>query len=280
MNTIGRDGRVPSPGRLTGKVAVITGASTGIGASTAELFVAEGARVALMSRDADRLRQTAAALGGEDRVLAVSGDVSRPGDVDRLMTDTVDRFGGVDVVVSNAGIHRITPFTQIEDGEWSEMIATNLTGTFLVCRATARNMIARGRGGSIVLTSSTNGLVAEQGMAHYNASKGALVMLARSMAVDLAPYGIRVNAVAPGTILSEITRPMVEAGFPFGEIPLGRIGQPEEVAAAILFLASDDASYITGEILVVDGGQIALNGAAVERAPGKAVGPAGRRSHG
>ncbi len=259
---------------------MITGASTGIGASTAALFVAEGARVVLMSRDGDRLRETAARLGGEDRVLAVSGDVSRPGDVDRLLGDTVDRFGGVDVLVGNAGIHRVTPFTEIGDEDWSEMIATNLTGMFLVCRAAARNMIARGSGGSIVLTSSTNGLVAEPGMAHYNASKGALVMLARSMAVDLAPYGIRVNAVAPGTILSEITRPMVEAGFPFGEIPLGRIGQPEEVAAAILFLASDNASYVTGEILVVDGGQIALNGAAAERAPGTSVATSVRRSDG
>jgi NAD(P)-dependent dehydrogenase (short-subunit alcohol dehydrogenase family) len=280
MNTTGRDGRVPSPGRLTGKVAVITGASTGIGASTAELFVGEGARVALMSRDADRLGQTAARLGGDDRVLAVSGDVSLPGDVDRLVGTTVDRFGGIDVLIANAGIHRVTPFTEIGDGEWSEMIATNLTGAFLVSRAVARNMIERGTGGSIVLTSSTNGLVAEPGMAHYNASKGALVMLARSMAVDLAPHGIRVNAVAPGTILTEITRPMVEAGFPWGEIPLGRIGRADEVAAAILFLASDDASYVTGEILVVDGGQIALNGATAERALGASVGTSARRSPG
>jgi NAD(P)-dependent dehydrogenase (short-subunit alcohol dehydrogenase family) len=280
MNTTGRDGRAPGAGRLTGKVAVITGASTGIGASTAELFVAEGARVTLMSRDADRLSQTVARLGGDDHVLAVTGDVSRPGDVDRLVGATVDRFGGVDVLVANAGIHRVTPFTEIGDEEWSEMIATNLTGAFLVCRAIARDMIARDAGGSIVLTSSTNGLVAEPGMAHYNASKGALVMLARSMAVDLAPQGIRVNAVAPGTILTEITRPMVEAGFPWGEIPLGRIGRPEEVAAAILFLASDDASYVTGEILVVDGGQIALNGATAERALGESVGTSGRRSRG
>jgi NAD(P)-dependent dehydrogenase (short-subunit alcohol dehydrogenase family) len=260
MNAIRGPRNATAGERLAGKVAVITGASTGIGASTAALFVAQGARVAIMARRSDRLASTAAAIGAPDRVLAVAGDVGRPADVDRLIGQTLDRFGTIDILVSNAGIHRVTPFVEIADDDWTEMLGTNLTGTFLVCRRVAREMVEADRGGSIVLTASTNGFVAEPGMAPYNATKAALIMLARSMAIDLAPYRIRANAVAPGTILSEITRPMVEAGFPFGEIPLARIGQPEEVAAAILFLASDESSYVTGGVLVVDGGQTALNG--------------------
>ena len=254
--------------RLAGKVAVITGASTGIGAATARLFVAEGARVALMARDADRLAQTAGSLDAPDAVLAMPGDVSRREQVERVIEAAVARFGGLDVLVSNAGIYRTTPFADIEDAEWDELLAINLTGSFLACRAAARRMIAQGRGGSIVVVASTNAFTAEPGAAHYNASKGALVMLTRSMAIDLAPYGIRANAVAPGTIVSEITKPMIEAGFGFGAIPAGRIGEAAEVAWPIVFLASEEASYVTGEVLVVDGGQTALNGVPAEEALG------------
>jgi NAD(P)-dependent dehydrogenase (short-subunit alcohol dehydrogenase family) len=252
--------------RLAGKVALITGASSGIGADTARLFVAEGARVVVMARRADRLAETAAQLQAPERVLAIPGDVSKREDVERVVDAAAERFGGLDIMVSNAGIHRVTPFADIEDEEWDAMLATNLTGTFLACRAAARRMIAQGRGGAIVVVASTNGFVAEPGMAHYNASKGAVVMLTRSMAIDLAQYGIRANAVAPGTIVSEITRPMIDAGFGFGAIPAGRIGEGTEVAWPILFLASDEASYITGDVLVVDGGQSALNGATAEEA--------------
>ena len=254
--------------RLAGKVALVTGASTGIGAATARLFVAEGARVALMARREDRLAETAATLAPADRVLAMAGDVAKREDVERVVAATVERFGGLDVLVANAGIHRVTPFAAIEDEAWDELFAINVRGAFLACRAAARRMIEQGRGGAIVVVASTNGFVAEPGMAHYNASKGALIMLTRSMAIDLAPYRIRANAVAPGTILSEITRPMVADGFSFGAIPAGRIGDTAEVAAPILFLASDEASYITGEILVVDGGQSALNGVPAEETPG------------
>jgi len=251
-------------GRLAGKVALITGASTGIGAATARVFVAEGARVALMARGEGRLAETAAMLAAPEQVHAIPGDVSKRDDVERILASTVERFGGLDILIANAGIHRVTPFAAIEDEEWDEVLAINLRGAFLACRAAARQMIEQGRGGAIVVVASTNGFVAEPGMAHYNASKGGLIMLARSMAVDLAPYRIRANAVAPGTILSEITRPMVAAGFGFGAIPAGRIGDAAEVASPILFLASDEASYVTGEVLVVDGGQSALNGATAE----------------
>jgi len=261
----------PPRGRLTGKVALITGASTGIGAATARVFADEGASLVLVARRGERLQETVDGLDAGERVVAVAGDVAKEADATRAVGAAFERFGRLDVVVSNAGIHRVTPFDAISDGEWDEMLAINLTGTFRICRAAAKRMIEQGSGGSIVVVASTNAVVAEPGMAHYNASKGGVLMLARSMAVDLAPYRIRVNAVAPGTILSEITKPMVDAGFAFGSIPAGRIGEAEEVAWPILFLATDEASYVTGAVLTVDGGQTALNGATAEEALG--IGP-------
>jgi NAD(P)-dependent dehydrogenase (short-subunit alcohol dehydrogenase family) len=247
-------------GRLEGKVAMITGASTGIGYATAQRFLAEGASLGIMSRQEDRLSDAARSLGNPDRLLAVAGDVGERVDVERLVSAVLARFGHLDVAVSNAGVHRVTTFLEVSDEMWDEVMRVNLRGSFLFCRAAAQVMQEQGDGGSIVVVGSTNGFVAEPAMAAYNASKGGLTMLVRSMAIDLAPHRIRVNAVAPGTVLSEITRPMLANGFGFGAIPLQRVGDPEEVAAPIAFLASDEASYITGATLVVDGGQIALNG--------------------
>jgi len=246
-------------GRLAERVATITGASTGIGRGIAELFVREGASVALLARDADRLAATAEALGAPDRVLAVAGDVGTSSDVQRLVDGAVERFGRLDIHVANAGIHRVVPFLDTTDETWDEVFRTNVRGAFLSCRAAA-TVMSRSGGGSIVVVGSTNSFVAEPHMAAYSASKAALVMLARSMAIDLAGAGIRVNLVAPGTIVSEITKPMLEAGFGFGSVPLGRIGEPIDVAWPVLWLASDEAAYVTGATIVVDGGQIALNG--------------------
>lgn len=246
-------------GRLAGKTAAITGASTGIGRGIAELFVREGARVALMARRPDVLAATADTIGGRDRVLTVVGDVGDPADGERLVDRAIERFGRLDAFVSNAGIHRVLPFLDTSIETWDEVFRTNVRGAFLGCRAAASAMAAAG-GGSIVVVASTNSFVAEPEMAAYNASKAALVGLARSMAIDLASSGIRVNVVAPGTIVSEITRPMLDAGFGFGSVPLGRIGEPLDVAWPVLWLASDEAAYITGATIVVDGGQIAING--------------------
>jgi NAD(P)-dependent dehydrogenase (short-subunit alcohol dehydrogenase family) len=247
-------------GRLAGRTAGITGASTGIGRGIAELFLREGASVALMARDAARLRATADALGAPDRVLAFPGDVGQTADADAFVATTVDRFGGLDVFVSNAGIHRVVPFLETSDETWDEVFRTNVRGAFTTCRAAARAMVDRGAGGSIVVIGSTNSFVAEPHTAAYNASKAALVLLASSMAIDLAADGIRVNTVAPGTILTEITKPMFAAGFGFGAVPLDRVGQPLDVAWPVLWLASDEAAYVTGTSIVVDGGQIAING--------------------
>ena len=246
-------------GRLAGKTAAITGASTGIGRGIAELFVREGARVALMARRPDVLDRAASEIGDADRVVTVSGDVGEPADARRLVDTAVERFGRLDVLVANAGIHRVAPFLDTPVETWDEIFRTNVRGAFLTSQAAAGAMVAGG-GGSIVVVASTNSFVAEPEMAAYNSSKAALVLLARSMAIDLAAHGIRVNVVAPGTIVSEITRPMLDAGFSFGSVPLGRIGEPVDVAWPVLWLASDEAAYVTGATIVVDGGQIAING--------------------
>ena len=246
-------------GRMDGRAVAITGGSAGIGRGIAELFVREGARVALMARRADVLDRAVTEIGPPDRVIGVPGDVSTEGDAERLIDQTVAAFGHIDTFVANAGIHRVASFLDTTLDTWDDVFRINVRGAFLTCRAAARTM-ARQRRGSIVVVASTNSFVAEPHMAAYNASKAALVLLARSMAIDLAATGIRVNVVAPGTIVSDITRPMLDAGFGFGDVPLGRIGDPIDVAWPVLWLASDEAAYVTGATIVVDGGQIAING--------------------
>jgi len=264
-------------GRVAGRVAAVTGGSTGIGRGIAELFVGQGASVALLARNEDRLRGTVDALGAPDRTLAIAGDVGVTADAERFVAETIARFGRLDVFVANAGIHRVVPFLETTDETWDEVFRTNVRGAFVACRAAARAMVAAGRGGSIIVIGSTNSFVAEPHMAAYNASKASLVLLASSMAIDLAAYGIRVNVVAPGTIVSEITKPMLDAGFGFGAVPLGRIGQPGDVAWPVLWLASDEAAYVTGTSIVVDGGQIAINGE-LPSSPSEATGPMRGRS--
>ena len=246
-------------GRLAGRVATITGGSTGIGRGIAELFIREGASVALLARDAARLATTVDALDAGSRAVGIPGDVGKADDIARLVDIAVERFGRLDIHVSNAGIHRVVSFLDTTEETWDEVFDTNVRGAFLGCRAAAAAMTRTG-GGSIVVIGSTNSFVAEPHMAAYNSSKAALVLLVRSMAIDLAPAGIRANLVAPGTIVSEITKPMIAQGFGFGSVPLGRIGEPIDVAWPVLWLASEEAAYVTGATIVVDGGQIALNG--------------------
>jgi NAD(P)-dependent dehydrogenase (short-subunit alcohol dehydrogenase family) len=247
-------------GRFDGQVAVVTGAGSGIGAAAADRLAAEGARVVYADRDTGRLGRVAAS----ETVLPVTADVADPRSVDQLVTATLDRFGRVDVVVSNAGIWRGSPFLDTTDEEWDEVLGVNLRGTFLVCRGFARAMAAAGTGGSIIVTASTNSFLAEPDSAAYNASKGGVVMLVKSMAVDVAQARIRVNAIAPGTIRTNINadvQSLPDGGSPlYAFPPARRWGDPEDLAGPIAFLASPDADYITGSVLVVDGGQISLNG--------------------
>jgi len=244
-----------------GKVVVITGAANGIGAACARLFATSGASVALWDIDAAAAASVAGALGAG--ALALRCDVSRRSEVDAAIQATIAAFGRIDVLVNNAGIFRAADFLDVSEDDWDAVLGVNLKGAFLVGQAVAREMVKTG-GGAIVNMSSVNGIMAIPSIASYNASKGGINQLTRAMALALADRGIRVNAVAPGTIATELAKNAVLGSAEatariMSRTPLRRLGEPDEVAAVCAFLASDAASYMTGEIVVVDGGRLALN---------------------
>lgn len=247
--------------RFMGRAALITGGSSGIGLATAERLLREGARVAINGRDPARLRAALDRLAGLGEVSGIVADVSDEHAVARLIDDALARLGRIDVLVQCAGIDGGgVDALALSADIWRRVLEVNLTGPFLVAQAVARQMAATG-GGAIVMVASLNGLAAEPRFADYNSAKGGLVLLARSLAVDLVDRHIRVNAVCPGYIRTPMTEPYLDdpatARAIADAIPMGRVGAPEEVAGAIAFLASDDASYITGEVLVIDGGRLA-----------------------
>lgn len=238
--------------RLEGKVAIVTGSGGGIGRGIAERFAREGARVVVNDVDAARAEQTAAAIGA----LAVVADVSNAADVDRLFDTTIERFGGVHVLVNNAGLIDVERHVLEADEAWFDrVLAVNLKGQFL-CALRAAKWMARNGGGAIVNLSSGGARASHRGMVAYDASKGGVEAMTRALALDLAPYGIRVNALAPGTI--DVFGLDEEARRTRGEVvPLGRMGTPEDLAGPAAFLASDDARYVTGVAISVDGGLLA-----------------------
>ncbi|MER6950201.1 SDR family oxidoreductase [Nonomuraea sp. NPDC000554] len=250
---------------LTGKRVLISGGSSGIGAATARRFLQEGARVVLGGLDQAEVDRTVAELSPLGQVSGLAGDVSSEADVHRLVEAAVATLGGVDVLINNAGTAWREPFLQITPGHWDRIISVNLRGMFLMAQAVAQHLVARGSGGVILNMSSTNGLGGEADYAHYNASKGGVLLLTRTMAVELGKHGIRVNALCPGYIQTPLNA-AISSGLADGfvsayerdHIPLGRAGLPEEVAAAYAFLASDDAAFIHGTELVIDGGQLAI----------------------
>ncbi len=246
--------------RLKDKVALVTGASSGIGRAIAERFAAEGAHVGVNylprgTGEADA-RAVVASLATEG--LAVAGDVSKREDVERMVDEVVEKFGRLDIAVCNAGIEIKRPFLEATDEEWEKVIAVNLYGAFVVSQAAARRIVKQGGGGKLIYTSSVHEDIPFPGYTSYCASKGGVRMLMRNLAIELAPHRINVNNIAPGAIATPINQAVLEdpqaKANAVSEIPWGRFGRPEEVAAVALFLASDDAEYVTGSTYYVDGG--------------------------
>jgi NAD(P)-dependent dehydrogenase (short-subunit alcohol dehydrogenase family) len=246
---------------LEGKGVLVSGGSRGIGLATAERFLNEGSRVFLCGIEDGEVDAAVKELRDIGSVDGTECDVSREEEVDRLVAEAEAFLGAIDVLVNNAGVAWREPFLEIAPERWDRLLAVNLRSQFLVAQRVARAMVEGARGGAIVNMASTNALEGEAGYAHYNASKGAIAMLTRTMAIELGPHGIRVNALCPGKIATRLQADAEDAEytarFERERIPLGRSGTPAEVAAAYAFLASDDASFVNGELLVVDGGQLA-----------------------
>jgi NAD(P)-dependent dehydrogenase (short-subunit alcohol dehydrogenase family) len=246
--------------RFDGHTVVVTGASSGIGKATAERFLRDGAHVVAVSDRAGELAAAAQELGVLGHVTPEHCDVSDEAPMTAL-AGRVAAAGGADIVIANAGVWEQTDVDGLAADRFARMLRINVVGAYLSVRVFLDQLAASGRG-AVVFTASTNGLVAEPQTAHYNSSKGALVLLTQSLAVDLAPRRIRVNAVAPGTIYTPLIAHIVDAEGTddWGGIPWGRLGRADEVASCIAFLASSDASYVTGSVLVCDGGQTVCNG--------------------
>lgn len=244
-------------GRFSGKTALVTGAAQGIGRAIAERFASEGANVVLLDIDGDLAERTAGELRAQGgSAEAIGGDIARREDVRNAVERSLERFGRLDILAANAGIADAQPFVDMEETSWRRVIDVNLTGTFFCLQEAARAMISAG-GGAMVATASTNAFWVESNMAAYNASKGGIVALVKSAAFDLGVHNIRVNAVAPGMIRTRanyITEDPVAGPEYLKGVPLGRFAEPAEMAAVVAFLASDDASYVSGELLVADAG--------------------------
>jgi NAD(P)-dependent dehydrogenase (short-subunit alcohol dehydrogenase family) len=246
---------------LEGRVAIVTGASQGIGAACAERLAADGAAVALWDVDDVRGQALAAQIGADARYFHCN--VAHKAEVDAALAATLAAFGKVDALINNAGIFKAADFLEITEADWDAVLDVNLKGSFLVGQAVARAMAQNGSG-TIVNMSSVNGLTAIPSIASYNVSKGGINQLTRVMALSLADKGIRVNAVAPGTIATELAKNAVlgseEAKLRImSRTPMKRLGEPREIADVCAFLVSDASSYMTGEIVYVDGGRLTLN---------------------
>lgn len=248
--------------RFNEKVAIVTGGGGAIGQATVLRLVAEGAAVCVvdLGESAERVATEAAARGG--RAMAVRANVASRSEVEALARSVRETLGPIDILCNIAGIAPAAPFLETSDEQWDATIDVNLKGVFLCSQVIAREMVAEQRPGAIVNMASTNGLVGEVDLVAYNASKFGVVGITMTTAIELAPHRIRVNAVAPGMIRTPLSQavldqnPVMAAAYLKDKIPMARFGEPAEVAATVAFLASDDASFITGHTLVIDGGQL------------------------
>ncbi len=247
--------------KLEGRVALVTGGGVGIGRGIALEMAREGAGVAVVDIDPARARAGAAAVRETGaKAAAIEADVSRRADVARMVRDTVGELGGLDILVNNAGVSRGMDFLDLTDEAWDFVMDTNLKSAFMGTQEAARYWVEQGRGGVVLNISSVDDTMPYPHNAHYNASKAGLKMLTQSNALALAEHRIRVNCIGPGICETELTRhltesPLWEEGIPV-KIPWGRVGQPADIGKAAVFLASDDADFITGVTLYVDGGHI------------------------
>jgi NAD(P)-dependent dehydrogenase (short-subunit alcohol dehydrogenase family) len=244
--------------RFLDQVAIVTGGSRGIGLATCKAFAQEGAQVVIASIDKERGLAVEEAIANEGgRAFFVQTDVTQHEQVDRLVTKTLEHFGDIDILINNAGVHDRAPFWDESEALWGRMYQVNVMGVVIPSQRVVRHMKEKGQG-AIVHVASKAGVVGEPGHAAYSSSKGAVIALTRAMAVELAHYGIRVNAVCPGPVLTD----MLLSDMPgeedrlmlASEIPLGRLGYPEDIARSILYLASMDADWCTGQAISVDGG--------------------------
>jgi len=249
--------------RLANKTALITGAGTGIGRAIALAYLREGARVALVGRRKEPLEAIAREAG--DTVLVLTGDVSKQADIDHMLAETAARFGGLHVLVNNAGVLHIGTAEQITEAEWDETFAINVRGLWLLSRAVLPYMRKVG-GGSIVNVASVLGINGARNRASYAPSKGAVILLTKCMAIDHGAENIRVNAICPSFIETDLTAEVIrQAPDPsavrrerIGVHPIGRLGQPEDIAGLAVYLASDESSWVTGATMPVDGGYLAV----------------------
>ncbi len=252
---------------LENKVAIVTGGARGIGYAIARRFLDEGARVVVADVDEDAGSAAVESLGAYGAVRFVECDVSERLDVHNLVAATMDAFGGIDALVNNAGILGAGDFLTLEEADFDRVIRTNLKGAFLCGQAVARAMVEHvaegGAPGAIVNMSSINAIFAIANQVPYSVSKGGINQLTRVMALALAPHGIRVNAIGPGSIDTDMLAGVMDDAEArkrlLSRTPLGRLGQPKEIASVAAFLVSDDASYVTGQTIYADGGRLPLN---------------------